>query len=196
MERLDDDGVGFLVVNVEFLRLDIVVLRFTVTFVGATGFLVGFITVDVAFFDGFNDAVVAGRRVVFVAEVATDVRFGANAETGFLVAVVGFFVFGALLVAGFLVVGFAVAGGGDFDDATVAFSVFESCMDWNVESLIASVVLGSSLRLIVVETFLCSMVPKVVEKPPACIVYFSVGIGVEVGRVFTVDGISSNVLLL
>lgn len=75
VKRLGDDEVGFLVVNVEFLRLDIVVLRFTVTFVGATGFLVAFITVDVAFFDGFN--VAAGRRVTFVvldAVAETDVR--------------------------------------------------------------------------------------------------------------------------
>lgn len=56
-EILDGDVVGFLVVIVAFLREEIVVLRFTVTFVGATGFLVVFITVDdVTFFDGFNVA--------------------------------------------------------------------------------------------------------------------------------------------
>lgn len=84
-----------LVVNVEFLRDVIVVLRFTVTFAGATGFLVGFITVDVAFFEGFS--AVTGRRVVLTvvaASVVTDVRLGASDETGFLVEiVVGFFRF-------------------------------------------------------------------------------------------------------
>lgn len=81
--------------NVEFLRDVIVVLRFTVTFAGATGFLVGFITVDVAFFEGFS--AVTGRRVVLTvvaASVVTDVRLGACDETGFLVEiVVGFFRF-------------------------------------------------------------------------------------------------------
>lgn len=88
-----------------------------------------------------------------------------------------------------------VVAGGEVDDTSVAFSTFESCIDWNVESLIASVVLSSSLRLIVEETFLCNIVPKVVENPPALSVYFSVGLAV-VDRCFTVDGISSNVLLL
>lgn len=60
--------IGLLVVvNVEFLLDGIVVLRFTVTFVDATGFLVVFITVDVAFFDGFTvvDDVVIGLLVNF-----------------------------------------------------------------------------------------------------------------------------------
>jgi hypothetical protein len=59
--------IGLLVVvNVEFLLDEIVVLRFTVTFVDATGFLVVFITVDVAFFDGFTVVdVVIGLLVNF-----------------------------------------------------------------------------------------------------------------------------------
>jgi hypothetical protein len=59
--------IGLLVVvNVEFLLDGIVVLRFTVTFVDATGFLVVFITVDVAFFDGFTVVdVVIGLLVNF-----------------------------------------------------------------------------------------------------------------------------------
>lgn len=80
-------SVGFLVV-VEFLREEIVVLRFTVTFAGATGFLVGFITVDVAFFDGFN--VVTGLLVAFTVVDATDVRLSGGCVTGFLVEFVGF----------------------------------------------------------------------------------------------------------
>lgn len=73
---------------VEFLRDEIVVLRFTVKIVDGTGFLVDFITVAVAFFDGFN--VVTGLLVAFVAPVdddnatvETDVRLNACAETGF-----------------------------------------------------------------------------------------------------------------
>lgn len=91
----DDDGwVGFLVVLVvAFLREEIVVLRFTVKIVDATGFLVVFITVDVVFFDGFN--VVTGRLVgLTVLDISdeTDVRLSA-CKTGFLVE----------LVTGFLV---------------------------------------------------------------------------------------------
>jgi hypothetical protein len=88
----DDDvvGVGFLVV-VEFLREEMVVLRFTVTFAGATGFLVGFITVDVAFFD-----VVTGLLVTLTVLASTDVLLSGCCVTGFLVGFVGF-------VAGFLV---------------------------------------------------------------------------------------------
>lgn len=84
---VDVDVVGFLVVIVAFLREEIVVLRFTVTFVGATGFLVVFITVDVAFFVGF--CVVAGLLVGLTElfdEDETDVRFNAGVVTGFLVA--------------------------------------------------------------------------------------------------------------
>lgn len=51
---------------------------------------------------------------------------------------------------------------------------------------------NSSLRLIVVETFLCIIAPKVVVKPPTCAVYRSVVLAV----VRLDDGISSNVLLL
>lgn len=91
----DDDGwVGFLVeIVVAFLRVEIVVLRFTVTIVDATGFLVVFITVDVVFFDGFDE--VTGRLVgltVLNPSDETDVRLNA-CETGFLVE----------LVTGFLV---------------------------------------------------------------------------------------------
>lgn len=78
---------------VEFLREEIVVLRFTVTFVDATGFLVVFITVDVVFFDGL--IVVTGRLVglaVLDPSDETDVRLNAS-RTGFLVE----------LVTGFLV---------------------------------------------------------------------------------------------
>lgn len=56
---------GRLVVKeVEFLLDESVVLRFTVTFVDATGFLVVFITVDVAFFVGLT-VVVSGLFVTF-----------------------------------------------------------------------------------------------------------------------------------
>lgn len=56
---------GRLVVEeVEFLLDESVVLRFTVTFVDATGFLVVFITVDVAFFVGLT-VVVSGLFVTF-----------------------------------------------------------------------------------------------------------------------------------
>lgn len=89
-------------VIVAFLLDEIVVLRFTVTFVEATGFLVVFITVDVAFFDGLN-AVTGGRLdglvglTVVDPSVETDVVLLNDCdETGFLVELVG-------LVAGFLV---------------------------------------------------------------------------------------------
>lgn len=101
MEILDavvDDGIGFLVVIVAFLLDEIVVLRFTVTFADATGFLVIFITVDVAFFDGLN-AVTGGRLdglTVLDPSDETVVLLNACEETGFLVELVG-------LVAGFLV---------------------------------------------------------------------------------------------
>lgn len=86
---------------------------------------------------------------------------------------------------------FVVAGIGVVDE-TVVFCRLVSWMDWNVESLMASVVLGTSLRLIVVDTFLCSIVPNVVEKPPTCTLYLSVVLAVGLFDV----GISSNVLLL
>jgi hypothetical protein len=128
-------AIGFLVV-VAFLRDEIVVLRFTVRTVEATGFLVVFITVAVAFFDGFS-VVVAGRRVA-----AADVRLSAGAS-GFLV----------VLATGFLVrTGSAVVlavGGSGF--RVVAFLCLESWIDWNVVSLLPSVV--TSLKLIVVDTF-------------------------------------------
>lgn len=128
-------GIGFLVV-VEFLRDEIVVLRFTVTFAGGTGFRVVFITVDVAFFDGFNVVVVVtGLLVAFTVLDATD----DCCVTGFLVEFVG-------LVAGFLVRCVVVV---------VNFVVgLESWIDWNVVSLMPSVVLGSSLKVIDVEEFL------------------------------------------
>lgn len=56
---------GRLVVEeVEFFLDESVVLRFTVTFVDATGFLVVFITVDVAFFVGLT-VLVSGLFVTF-----------------------------------------------------------------------------------------------------------------------------------
>lgn len=90
-----DVDAAFLVVSVAFLRDVMIGLRFTVTFVGATGFLVDFITVDVAVFDGFC---VTGRLVglteVATSSDATDVRLNACDETGFLVEFVGFVLFG------------------------------------------------------------------------------------------------------
>ena len=142
---------------VEFLREEIVVLRFTVTFAGETGFCVEvFITVDVAFFDGFNVVVVVivtGLRVAFTVLEATDVRLSGCCVTGFLDAFVG-------LVTGFLVRCVVV-------NLVVGL---ESWIDWNVVSLMPSVVLASSLKVIEVEAFLCRIVPSVVEKPPACTV--------------------------
>lgn len=96
------DGVGFLVVIVEFLRDEVVVLGFTVTLVVATGFLVVFITVDVAFFDGLS--VVTGRLAglpVLAVSDGTDVRLSAGVRTGFLVESVG-------LTEGFFVGSFVV----------------------------------------------------------------------------------------
>lgn len=186
-----DDGrwvVGFLLV-VAFLRDVIVVLRFTVTFAGATGFLDVFITVDVELFVGF--CVATGRLVGFTVvspSDATDVRLNAVDETGFLVElVVGFFVRCASVVGCFVVVTLAEVGAG----AAVTFCL-ESCTDWNVASLIPSVVLASSLKLIDVETFLWMIVPRVVVKPPTFTVYCSV---VLAGGRLDV-GISSKVLLL
>lgn len=187
---VDVETIGFLVVIVvAFLRDVIVVLRFTVTFVDATGFLVVFITVAVAFFDGL--IVVAGRRVLGRDSAATDVRLNACDGTGFLVVVdAGFFVLenvldGECLVV-ILIVG--VVAGGEVERFA---GRFESWIDWNVVSLIPSVVVGSSsFRLIDVETFFSMIVPSVVEKPPACTVYLSVAVGL-----FDV-GISSKVLLL
>lgn len=185
-----DDGrwvVGFLLV-VAFLRDVIVVLRFTVTFAGATGFLDDvFITVDVELFVGF--CVATGRLVGFTVVSppdATDVRLNACDETGFLVELVGFFVRCASVVGCFVVASAKVEVG-----AAVTFCL-ESCTDWNVASLIPSVVLASSLKLIDVETFLWMIVPRVVVKPPTFTVYCSV---VLAGGRLDV-GISSKVLLL
>lgn len=150
VEGDDVVGMGFLVV-VEFLREEIVVLRFTVTFAGGTGFRVVFITVDVAFFDGFNVVVVGtGLLVAFTVLDATDVRLSGCCVTGFLVEFVGRLVRGVVVI-------FTVVG-------------LESWIDWNVVSLIPSVVPSSSLKLIDVEEFLWRIVPRVVEKPPACAV--------------------------
>jgi hypothetical protein len=104
VKELFDDGF-LVVVLVEFLRDEIVVLRFTVTFVDATGFLVGFITVDVAFFDGFNVLLVTGLLdglTVLVSD-ETDVRLSEACcnGTGFLVALI-------VVVAGCFVIGFLV----------------------------------------------------------------------------------------
>lgn len=185
-----DDGrcvVGFLLV-VAFLRDVIVVLRFTVTFAGATGFLDDvFITVDVELFVGF--CVATGRLVGFTVVSppdATDVRLNACDETGFLVELVGFFVRCASVVGCFVVASAKVEVG-----AAVTLCL-ESCTDWNVASLIPSVVLASSLKLIDVETFLWMIVPRVVVKPPTFTVYCSV---VLAGGRLDV-GISSKVLLL
>lgn len=74
---------------VAFLRDEIVVLRFTVTIVGATGFLVVFITGDVAFFVGLS--VVTGLLVGFAD--AADVRlFACVVVAGRFVVAAGFFV--------------------------------------------------------------------------------------------------------
>lgn len=106
-------GVDFLVVIVAFLRDVIVVLRFTVTFVDATGFLVVFITVDVEFFDGF--IVVTGRRVGLTSS-ATDVRLIVCVGTGFLVVVdAGFFVLDNVLDGGCFVVILIVVAGGEVE---------------------------------------------------------------------------------
>lgn len=104
-------GVDFLVVVVvAFLRVVIVVLLFTVTFVDVTGFLVVFITVDVAFFDGF---VVVTGLLVGLTSSAADVRLNACVETGFLVLVdTGFFVLENVLDGGCLVVILIVVAGG------------------------------------------------------------------------------------
>jgi hypothetical protein len=173
-------AIGFLVV-VAFLRDEIVVLRFTVRTVEATGFRVVFITVEVAFFDGFS-VVVAGRRVAVAAAV---VRLSAGASGFLVVLATGFFVrLGSAVVL--------TVGGSGF--RVVAFLCFESWIDWNVVSLLPSVV--TSLKLIVVDTFRWMMVPSVVEKPPADTVYFSVEAATDDDGLLVVGGKSSNVLLL
>lgn len=183
----DDAWVGFLVeIVVEFLREEIVVLRFTVTIVDAAGFLVVFITVDVVVFDGFN--VVTGRLVgltVLDPSDETDVRLSA-CETGFLVELeTGFLVLWAVLNVGGFVVIF-------IGEVVVIPPGRASWIDWNVVSFMPSVVLDSiSCKFIDVETFFCMIVPKVVVKPPTCTVYFSV-----VAGLLDDDGKISNVLLL
>lgn len=78
---------GFRVVlNVEFLR-ETVVRRFTAIVVLATGFLVVFITVVVAFFDGLM--VVPGRLVERTVDDSVSVTDGLLG-TGFLVTTVVF----------------------------------------------------------------------------------------------------------
>lgn len=111
--------IGFLVVLVTFLREEIVVLRFTVTLVDATGFLVVFITVDVSIFDGFTvvDGLLDGFNELELSEDETDVRLNNCEETGVLVVgfVAGFFVLFAVLDDGCLVpdfVGVVRAGEG------------------------------------------------------------------------------------
>jgi hypothetical protein len=152
---------GFLVVAVAFLRDESVVRRFTaIVDVDATGFLV-VVFITVAFFDGFAGAM--GRLVGFEPagdSVETDVRGG----TGFLVP------------TGFVGFGFDVT----FCVLFCVSFLIESWMDWNVVSLMLSVVdvmlarVGSSFNLIVLETLRSTMVPSVVEKPPTLIEYFSV----------------------
>lgn len=164
---------GFLV-DVAFLREEIVVRRFTARVEATTGFLVVdevvFITaaVDDAFFVGFGDA---GRLVGFALNVddgdsvETDVRF----VTGFLVTdvVVVFVGFTFWTVIDALVT---------FDGDEVLFLI-DSWIDWNVVNLMLSVVLAgnrSSFNLIVVDILRSIILPNVVEKPPALTKYFSV----------------------
>lgn len=169
----------------EFLR-ETVVRRFTAIVV-LTGFLVVFITVDVAFFDGLwvveaGGRLDGGRIVVSGDSVETDVRFG----TGFLVTTVVF-------------VGFSFWTVIDALD-NVSFLI-DSPIDWNVVNFMLSVVLAgrSSFSLIVVDIFRSTMLPNVVVKPPALTEYFSV---VDVLRVAglrvaaNVVVINSKVLLL
>jgi hypothetical protein len=172
------------VVNVEFLR-EIVVRRFTAIVVLATGFLVVFITVVVAFFVGLT--VVPGRLVGRTLDDdsvdGTDGLFG----TGFLVTTVA-------------LVGFTFWTVIDALDS-VSFLI-DSPIDWNVVNLMLSVVLDglSSFKLIVVDVFRSTMLPNVVEKPPALTEYFSVADVVlrVAGRldVLAVVVINSKVLLL
>lgn len=95
---------------VAFLRDEIVVLRFTVTLVGATGFLVVFITVDDSIFDGFTvvDGLLDGFTELELSEDETDVRLNNCEETGVWVVglVAGFFVLFAVLDDGCLVTDF------------------------------------------------------------------------------------------
>lgn len=194
---------GFLV-DVAFLRDEIVVRRFTAIVVVPTGFLVDevvFITVDVAFFDGFGVAVgrLEGLTVIVDDSVETDVRL----ETGFLVTDVCF-----VGLTFWTVIGALVTLDGD-----VVLFLIDSWIDWNVVNFILSVVLDSSLNLIDVEVFLSMIFPSVVEKPPAFTKYFSVVVVLlftDAGRfvanppsfldVLDNDGavvvINSNVLLL
>lgn len=168
------DGFRF-GVSVEFLR-EIVVRRFTAIVVLATGFLVVFITVVVAFFEGL--LVVAGRLVgrtdVSGDSVETDGRLG----TGFLGTTVGL-TFWTVIDA--------------LDN--VSLRLIDSPIDWNVVNFMLSVVLAgrSSFNLIVVDVFRSTMLPNVVEKPPALTEYFSV-----VGVVLRVTGrrVDANVELL
>jgi hypothetical protein len=87
-------------------------------------------------------------------------------KTGFLlvVAFVGFTFWTVVVIDGALVT---------FDE--VPFLI-EFWIDWNVDNLMLSVVLGgcSSLSLIVVDILRSIMLPSVVEKPPALTEYFSV----------------------
>lgn len=177
---------GFrVVVNVVFLR-EIVVRRFTAIVVLATGFLVVFITVVVAFFDGLM--MVPGRlvgRTVGDSDNGTDGLLG----TGFLVTTVVF-------------VGFTFWTVIDALDS-VSFLI-DSPIDWNVVNFMLSVVLDgrSSFNLIVVDVFRSTMLPNVVEKPPALTEYFSVAdvvlrvAGRLVDDVLAVVVINSKVLLL
>lgn len=191
--------------EVEFLRDVIVVLRFTamVDEVVTTGFrVVVCIRVDVAFFDGFDDAVgrLVGLIVVDAAGTAdsvdeTDVLFTVVA-TGLLAETVLGFV-GFVLDVTFIVL-------------FVSFLI-EFWIDWNVVNLMFSVVLaGSSFNLIVLEILRSTMFPSVVENPPTFIEYFSVvvdflvAIGLFAAAIVVamdddddiVVGISSKVLLL
>lgn len=103
-------GVDFLVEIVAFLRDVTVVLRFTVTFVDATGFLD--VTLAVAFFDGLN--VVPGRRVGLTSPA--DVRLKACVEIVFLVVVeMGLFVLDNVLDGGCFVVILIVVAGGEVE---------------------------------------------------------------------------------
>lgn len=162
VDGLGTDVDGFRVeVSVEFLR-EIVVRRFTAIVVLATGFLVVFITVVVAFFDGL--AVVPGRL-----DGRADVSGDDSVETD-----------GGLLGTGFLVTTVVLVG---FFFSTVTCEaldrvsfLIDSPTDWNVVNFMLSVVLDgrSSFNLIVVDVFRSTMLPSVVVKPPALTEYFSV----------------------
>lgn len=90
-----------------------------------------------------------------------------------------------------------------FDGDGVVSFLIDDWIDWNVENLMLSVVLGgcSSFNLIVVDTFLSMMFPNVVVKPPAFAEYFSVVdvlrvAGRFVANLWVVVVINSKVLLL